>query len=291
MATKAQEDITARITEALAQGTVPWTQPWVGGSGVARNLKTKKAYRGLNVLLLALSPHAGRWFVTFKQAKAMGGTVRGGEHGTKLYFWMKWCFKHKCDARRCHGAHKREDQALIQKGFTVFNAATQCDGLNVPAENTVRRDVCGGYALGFKLLDLLDRGGYELPVSEDGEQAWYHWGEHRVNLPPCELFHDARGYYQTALHELGHSTGKELDRKVENPFGSTEYAREELTAEMTACLGMIELGTEPDIDNSAAYCADWMRKLEDDPGLVSIAAGRAAKALTLLFDGDQEDAS
>lgn len=290
--TNAAKDIAERISEALKQGTVPWTCPFIGGAGVARNLKTKRPYRGLNVLLLALSPHAGQWFVTFKQAKAMGGTVRKGEHGTKLYFWTKWCFKHKCDARKCSKQqHELRDRALIQKGFTVFNAETQCDGLSVPAGNAVRR-ASGGHELGLRLLDLLDRGGYELPVSEASDGAYYIPAQHRVNIPPTEAFPEgARSYYQTCLHELAHSTGKALERQIENPFGSQEYAREELTAEMTACMGMIELGTEPDIENSAAYCENWMQRLEDDPNLITVAAGRAAKALACLFDGENEEQS
>ena len=103
-------------------------------------------------------------------------------------------------------------------------------------------------------------------------------------MPERAAFMRAEGYYATLFHELGHATGhaSRLNRKTLTdlcPFGSTNYSREELVAEMTAAFLCGRAGIEPaTIDDSAAYIAGWLRKLGDDPRMVVIAAAQAQKA-------------
>ena len=82
------EIVTQRITEQLERGTIPWKQPWLGGdAGLPRNLVSGKAYRGINTLLLGSLGHATPDFLTFKQAQALGGSVKKGSHGFPIVFW------------------------------------------------------------------------------------------------------------------------------------------------------------------------------------------------------------
>ena len=77
---------------------------------------------------------------------------------------------------------------------------------------------------------------------ERGDRAFYNMQTDKVTLPEREQFATADGYYQTALHELGHATAHpaRMDRDTLTSgvgnFGSTEYAREELRAEMSAMM-------------------------------------------------------
>lgn len=293
MPSKFTDEIASRIDAALAAGTVPWAKPWIGGERVARNLKSKRPYRGINVLLLAMSPHAGEWWVTYKQAAALGGQVRKGEHGTRVFWWNRFCTVHKQDVDRCRQQGNvgvtctTRDHAPVMRVFTVFNAETQVDGLEskIPPRRVIQRDP-SGIEIGLKLVDALH--GYDLDVIDGAisSGAFYLPGEDSITVPPTTAFVSGLGYYQTCLHELVHSTGHadRLNRLTKPPqFGSPEYAREELVAEIGSAIAVRTLGFEPDIDQSAAYIDAWRKALADDPDLVMVAAQRASKAVDLLF--------
>lgn len=293
-----EEEIAGRIDAALAKGTVPWVKPWVGGSQVARNLKTKHPYRGLNVLLLALSEHPGQWWVTYRQAEELGGHVlprpddldKDAPWGTRLFFWTKWCPRHRKSYDLCkrldHGDMRERDLRVIQKGFTVFNAVTQCEGLadRIPPTPVLTRDDTDACAIGLRMVDMLS---IELPVREGGDTAAWSPMRDYILMPETSAFTSGRRYYMTALHELVHATGHadRLARDMTGEFGSTTYAREELTAEVGACIAALTLGFEPDVDQSAAYIDHWRRAIGDDPKLVTIAAQRASKAVEFMFGG------
>src|SRR2546426_176056 len=82
----AYEAITARILAQLERGTVPWQQPW-RAAGLPRNLLSQKPYRGVNVWLLASCSYACPYWLTFTQARQIGGSVKGGEYGERVVFW------------------------------------------------------------------------------------------------------------------------------------------------------------------------------------------------------------
>jgi antirestriction protein ArdC len=80
------EIITARIMEQLEHGTVPWQKPWNAQAGIPQNLLSQKHYRGINVWMLASAGYAYPYWLTFKQAKDIGGSVKKGEHGYPVVF-------------------------------------------------------------------------------------------------------------------------------------------------------------------------------------------------------------
>ena len=81
--------VTDRILAQLEAGTIPWQKPWGGKAGMPQNLKSGKAYRGINVFLLHSLGYESPHFLTFKQARDRGGSVRKGEKGCPVVFW-KW---------------------------------------------------------------------------------------------------------------------------------------------------------------------------------------------------------
>jgi len=78
------EIVTSRILAELEKGQVPWRKPW--RTLPPANLISKKPYRGINVFLLALAGYGSQYWLTYRQAQALGGNVRRGEHGTKIVF-------------------------------------------------------------------------------------------------------------------------------------------------------------------------------------------------------------
>src|SRR5262245_9773896 len=84
--------ITGRIIEQLEQGTIPWQKPWQGTASLPRNLLSQKAYRGINVWMLASASYSSPYWLTYRQAQEIGSYVRKGEHGSPVVFW-KWSEK------------------------------------------------------------------------------------------------------------------------------------------------------------------------------------------------------
>jgi antirestriction protein ArdC len=78
--------VTEKIVNLLEQGIVPWRRPWAS-TGLPRNLVSKKPYRGINLFLLSATKYVSPFWLTMKQAKELGGTVRKGEHSQIAVFW------------------------------------------------------------------------------------------------------------------------------------------------------------------------------------------------------------
>jgi len=107
-------------------------------------------------------------------------------------------------------------------------------------------------------------------------------------LPIAEAFNTSEEYYSTAFHELVHSTGHQsrLNRKeiVEtNNFGSHDYSKEELVAELGAAFLCAECEiVDRVIGNSTAYVSGWMEKLEKNPKWIVMASSKAEKAFRYI---------
>ena len=78
--------VTARVLDALERGTAPWRRPWHETSGSPANALTGRSYRGVNVVLLGLSPYRDHRWLTFRQALELGGSVRRSDaiHGGRV---------------------------------------------------------------------------------------------------------------------------------------------------------------------------------------------------------------
>ena len=266
--------ITEQIIERLERGTVPWQRPWQGG-GLPLNLVSRKAYRGINVWMLASAGYVSPYWISFKQAKQLGGYVRKGEKSLPVVFWK---VDEKPDPENPDATRK----CFILRYYNAFNTE-QCD---LPESVTAKLALPEPKEIDpIDACDQIVTAMPNPPAIEQGEpRAYYSPAIDRVNMPARGLFDGAAEYYSTLFHELGHSTGhrSRLDRETITdvcPFGSTNYSKEELIAEMTAAFLCGVCGIENrTIDNSAAYVAGWLRKLRDDRRLVVIAAAQAQRA-------------
>ena len=269
----AYEEITDRIIAALERGTVPWRTPWRARGH--RNARSQRPYRGVNTLVLQTAALERGWsdprWLTYRQARAAGGHVRRGEHGTRVVLW-KWI--EKADPEEPEGVKRFP----LMRLYSVFNVA-QCEDVRLPRPQA--EECC----------DPLDRAeavvaGYrEGPaIHHDSESAYYVPERDEVHLPPRGSFTDAHAYYATLFHELAHSTGhpSRLARegyRTAARFGSERYSQEELVAEFGAAFLGGEAGIDPSrVEQSAAYIASWLRVLDDDRRLVVVAAGPGQRA-------------
>lgn len=282
-------EVTDTILAALEQGVVPWQQPWID-SGFPKSLATGKPYHGVNAFLLALQGSAKgystSYWTTFNQAKQRGGSVRKGEKGTLVIFWKRIVTEDKDSGEK--------KVIPLLKSFTVFNL-DQCDGLEkVPAdayETRTAPDPGERHEAAQKVLaDYINRGPRFREDSCDG--CYYVPSTDSIHVPPRANFTDLDSFFASAFHEAGHSTGHgdRLARTHNTAFGSHEYGREELIAEMTAAFVSAECGIVTQYNNHAAYLESWRKTINEDRRAVVVAAGAAQKAANLIFGRVEEPA-
>jgi antirestriction protein ArdC len=269
------QDVTDRIVAAIEAGTKPWECDWLRG-GLPRRY-TGQHYRGINLLLLGMVAadrgYASPTWLTFNQAKAMGGMVRKGEKGTPIVFFKK------LERTETNEAGEEETRGIpMLRGYTVFNV-DQIDSLP---------DGFGGAdgaVLAPKARDLAAEQALKssgATIREDGgARAYYSRREDSVHLPAFDSFTSTGGYLATLAHELIHWTGapSRLDRVKGAAFGDKDYAFEELVAEIGAAFTCARLGVAGEhIDNHAAYVASWLKALKDDKRAIFRAAAQAQAA-------------
>jgi antirestriction protein ArdC len=277
--------ISDKICAELEEGRAPWQQPWRSGAhGAPVNFVSKKAYRGINVMLLGMSGFSSPYWMTYKQAQAKGGHVRPGEKTTMVVFFKML----PINAREEKGGVTTDVRKSIPllRYYNVFNAE-QIDGIEFPSvEEPVE----------FNPIEeadaILDHFAEEVPISYGGDRAFYQPAQDRIQLPLRESFDTPESFYSTAFHEAGHATGHEsrLARegvvKVDR-FGSEKYGKEELIAEMTAAFVSAEVGIER-IAPNAAYLRNWLEAIKGDKKLVVQASFKAAKAADYVLGRIEE---
>jgi antirestriction protein ArdC len=285
--------VTDRMVQALERGVVPWRTPWTL-AGRPRPMSTGNAYRGVNTWLLALASRergwGSPWFGTYRQIQELGGQVRQGEKSTLVTFWKTL---EKEDRDPVTGEVAARAVPMLRK-FRVFSAC-QADGL--PArffpEPGEERLIAGPQAV----LDgyVSQAGGPGLRHDVQG-QAYYSPAADEIHVPPVAGHLSPEHYYATAFHEAAHSTGhaSRLGRagitSGDAVFGSHEYGREELVAQVTASMLCAETGISTDeiFANSAAYVGGWLQTIRGDPRMVVSAAAAAQRATDLITEPSRQ---
>ena len=283
------QEVTDRIIAALEAGTPPWRKPWdpdkAGGPAMPRNATTGQRYRGINVLTLGMSALAfasgdPRW-ATYKQAEDRGWQVRKGERGTTGYFFKK--LELRDDRADGSGPEDGEDNVRripLLRAFTLFHAS-QIEGIPDFIPPTIEE--APWRAPEAAEIIIANSGAV---VRFGGEKAFYSPSTDHIQMPPHAAFATAEKFCGTLLHEASHWTGAEtrLNRDLRNHFGSHDYAREELRAEIGQMMVCGELGiADCDFSNNAAYVASWLEKLRSDRKEIFRAAADAQRIADYLL--------
>jgi len=278
------EEVTQRIIGELEEGRVPWVQPWGRPNGpdvaLPRNAATRRAYSGVNILLLWGAAIAGNYpsqeWLTFNQARALGGAVRKGERGVTLVYADRFTPEEETE-RATKREHESRPVAFLKR-FTVFNVA-QCDRLKLDASDPVALAPRAIVEIGEALIRA---SGVEYRIG--GNAAFYSPTFDVVQLPPPSAFPARIDYYRTAFHELSHATGHatRLARDLTGAFGSNVYAREELVAEIGSAFLCAALGIAPSVRH-ADYLGSWLAVLKQDARAIFRAARAASNAADWLL--------
>lgn len=277
--------VTSHIVEELERGVRPWLKPWNAehaAGRITRPLRHNGApYQGINVLMLwASAEMAGfncPYWLTFRQAKELGGFVRKGEHGSPVVYASTF----KRNETTEEGAEVEAEIPFL-KEYTVFNAC-QAEGLPQhyyelaePPKETLERIT---HAEAFFAATGAE-------IRSGGNQAYYAIGPDYVQMPPFESFRDAESHAATLAHELTHWTRhpSRLDRDLgRKRWGDAGYAMEELVAELGSAFLCADLRITPKVrDDHASYIQCWLEVLKNDKRAIFSAASHASKATDFL---------
>jgi antirestriction protein ArdC len=173
---------------------------------------------------------------------------------------------------------------MVPKTYTVFNIA-QTDGIEFPCFEAELRSETEVIEACENIIDNMPN---KPIIRKNGTSAYYQPTTDTVVVPSLKRCKSNEGYYSTLFHELAHSTGHEsrLNRKellASDGFGTAAYAKEELTAEMTAAFLSAITGIGQATDNSAAYIESWLKALKNDKTLIIKAAAQAHRATDYIM--------
>ena len=268
-------EITNRMIKEMENGIIPWKKPWMA-TGAAISHTTGKPYSFLNQMLLG---RAGE-YLTFKQVQAKGGYVRKGEKSQMVVFW-KWIEKEDEETGEIN-------QIPFLKYYNVFNI-DQCEGITAKHVAGMPDVVEADAEAETIIADYVQREGVTIE-NQKGNAAFYQPSTDRIVLPLMKQFAEQSEYYSTAFHEMVHSTGheKRLNR-LDAPahFGSEDYSKEELCAEIGSAFLLHHCGLETpqSFRNSAAYVQNWLSVLKNDKRFIVSAASKAEKAYNFILEG------
>lgn len=280
MSINVYELVTNRIIEQLENNIIPWEKPWSGTIDGAFNRVSKKPYSILNQMLLKYNGE----YATFKQWQELGGHIRKAEKSEIIVFWKMYPIKEKQD----DGTEIIKTIPLL-KYINVFHIS-QVDGVE-PLKQKVTHDIEPIDKAEKILNDYWNRENITIEHVK-GDKAFYSPIFDKIQLPLFEQFKQSEEYYSTAFHESVHSTMKtsrcnrQEDRKGKVvSFGSEEYSKEELVAEVGSAqlMNMVGIETTKSFRNSTAYIQSWLKVLRNDNKFIVSASSKAEKAVNYIL--------
>lgn len=274
------EMVTDRIIEQLENNVIPWQKPWSGIRSGAFNRISKKPYSLLNQMLLKFDGE----YASYKQWQDLGGHVRKGAKSEIIVFW-----KIQPVEEEHEDGTKEVKQIPFLRYYNVFHIS-QVDGVESLPEEELN-DIEPIEKADQILNDYWTRENITVE-HKAGDDAYYSPSRDLIRLPLFEQFTSANEYYSTAYHESIHSTMKEsrCNRAEERKgklvaFGSEDYSKEELVAEIGSAnlMNIIGIETSGTFRNSTAYIQNWLSVLKNDSRFIVSAASKAEKAVKYIL--------
>ena len=266
MKTEIYDIVTNRIIENLEKGCIPWIKPWHTENTLDKNIKTGNEYNGINRIILGMSGYQSNVWGSFKQWKDLGANVKLHEKGTAIVFY-----------KPVSGVKvtSEGDEIIYNSVFTtsyIFNAE-QVEGIEIKPRNIEDKPFLNNVDIDNMVLNT------GANIRHSGNSAYYRPSEDYINMPVKSDFNDEAGYYATLLHELTHWSGAKhrLDRTKGKRFGDTQYAFEELIAELGSAFLCEKYAVKGDIRHEG-YIQSWLQALKNDNKMIFKASAYAQKS-------------
>lgn len=277
------EEITNRIIEQLEDGIIPWHKPWTGITSGAYNRISKRPYSLLNQMLLKYDGE----YATYKQWTELGGKIKKGEKSEIVVFWKIMQVEEEVNGK------KEKKSIPLLRYINVFHIS-QVEGVEPKSIKAVEHKPIEE-AEQIK-IDYMNR--ENIPIKEViTDNAFYSPLRDFIQVPCKEQYADIMEFYSTLFHEMIHSTGHRdrlgrLDHTIKlSSFGTEDYSKEELIAEIGSAFLMNHIGIETikTFKNSAAYIQSWLRVLKNDNRFIVSASGKAEKAMKYILGIKEEN--
>ncbi len=297
------DDITKTIIALLEEHKDNWQMPWIKlgvDNDMARNPSTNKYYRGINQFLLSYmmtrKGYLTNQWATFQQIKKMGGNVIKGENSLPIIFYKTAYIDrnkkyYKSDVVKEMNVSEQMrlgiDSVPIAKLYRVFNIANQTENLDEQYYTHDHKEELKDFEKDQASEDLIKSTGAKI-IERNSNRAYYNSADDTITLPNRNQFKGlAQPFYATALHELGHWTGHKsrLNRDMGGDFGSDQYAKEELVAELSSAFCCAHLGFTKTITNNVAYLNNWLGLLKADSKAIITASAQAQKSADYIIGG------
>ncbi|MGD9825029.1 zincin-like metallopeptidase domain-containing protein, partial [Desulfobacter sp.] len=289
-------EFSQKVLDAVEKGDAPWQKPWKEGEllELPKNMTTDTAYKGVNVMNLAMGGYNDPRWLTFNQAKSMDCRVRKGEKSTAGFYYSPNRLEKALDENGKPIIDKDGKETMERVEKPVFNAfalfnASQVEGIEPyhqpePSWNPEE-----------KAEKILRSAG--LPMVESQlNRAFYRPDTHTIETPQKAQFEGKSEYYSMIFHELSHATQHPSMLNRERDRSSNEdRAKEELRAEISAWLicTKIGIGYEPSAqENNTAYVAGWLTALKENDRAkeLGFAMKDAEKIADYILGMDKEQA-
>lgn len=277
------EEITNRIIEQLEEGTIPWHKPWSGIASGAYNRISKKPYSLLNQMLLK---HDGE-YATFKQWTDIGGKIKKGEKSEIVVFWKIL----EMEEIKSDGKKEKKSVPLLRY-ISVFHIS-QVEGVEPKSIKPIEHEpIEEAEKIKTNYMDREKIVIKELVTND----AYYSPTRDYIQIPCKKQYKDIIEFYSTLFHEMVHSTGHrdrlgrlDATQKLAS-FGSEDYSKEELIAEIGSAFLMNHIGIESPktFKNSAAYIQSWLKVLKNDNRFIVSASSKAEKAMKYILGAKEE---
>ncbi|SCA55952.1 DNA primase TraC (fragment) [Candidatus Terasakiella magnetica] len=282
------QEVTDTIIKQIESGTKPWLKPWSSDkaihSGPVNGVSGHK-YKGINALMLFCNPKVVETgdprYLTFKQAKEKGWSIKKGEKASTVYFFKRVEVEPENGEPAVDENGEVKTKAFL-RSYAVFHAS-QVDGIP-EYEAKPKEDNETDWSEPAAIKTLLENSGANVRIG--GDKAFYNPSTDHIQLPPTEAFKSPESWSATSTHELAHWTAHEdrLNRNLDDRFGTPGYALEELRAELASAFICSELGISPELENHASYLDGWLTVLKNDKFEIFRAAGDAQKAADFCLE-------
>lgn len=299
-----------------------WHKGWIGGGsmfGLPQNI-CGRTYEGSNAFLLFLHTAENGYkapvYMTYGQLYKEGAHVLKGEKAVPVFKWgfsIKDKDGKKVTEEEFDNMTDDEKKECKRRPFLKIYPEFNIDQTNMSEVNKEKYDavvsqfrktdvptITDGMYVNKAIDRMMEKQEWVCKIQYDKEEkgAYYSPAKDIVVLPtkaqfrihpddPEECFKDGQEYYGTALHEMAHSTGhpSRLDRLKPAAFGSPEYAKEELVAELTSAMVGNTLGFDRRIsDNNVAYLQNWTSALRKEPKFIVTVMADVNKASRIIIE-------
>lgn len=301
-----------------------WKKGWTDGRtaqfGLPQNL-VGRPYTGSNAFLCQIHTTMEHYrmpvYLTIKQIRDAGGMIKKGEHSIPIFKW-DLRIKDKDGKKLSESDYRnmtKEEQAecTVRPYLKVYNE-WNIDQTNLEEVNKEKYDAILKRFKSESIKDevgmykneafdnLLKEQSWVCPIEYEkfNESAFYSPKRDQIVVPskkqfnisntPEDVFKDGMEFYGTTIHEMAHSTGHEsrLGRdgivKIDQ-FGSDQYAKEELVAELTSALIGNAMGFDSRIrENNIAYLQNWIGSLKKDPKFLKSVMSDVNKSSKMVLE-------